>query len=81
MFRVGDQVKLSAMGIKKYKDTPYNPHNGIGIVEDYSYSGLFDFMPYDVRWPSGKLNKYREEDLELAGPPLSLEQMLKECLE
>ena len=72
MFRVGDQVRLSVMGRKKYGDTSYNPHNGIGIVEDNT--------PYDyVRWPSGEGNIYREGDLELV--VTSLEQMLKECLE
>ena len=80
MFRVGDQVKLSAIGRKKYADTPYNPHNGIGIVEDNIHF-LQEGMPYDVRWLSGEMNIYRERDLELVRTVTSLEQMLKECLE
>ena len=28
-----------------------------------------------------EMNIYRERDLELAGPPISLEQMLRQCLE
>ena len=83
MFRVGDQVKLSAIGRETYVDTPDNPHNEIGIVEDKIHYRR-DGMPYNVRWPSGDWNIYCKRDLELAGPPscsqLSLEQMLKECL-
>ena len=81
MFRVGDQVKLSEMGRKKYKDTPYNPHNGIGIVKDNISSLIRGSVRYDVRWLSGEWNVYCKKDLELAYPPISLAQMLKECLE
>jgi hypothetical protein len=80
MFRVGDQVKLSAMGRGRYADTPYNPHNEIGIVEDNIHFPR-EGMSYNVRWPSGEVNIYRRRDLELVHPVTSLEQMLKECLE
>ncbi len=77
MFKEGDQVRLSAKGRKKYKDTPYNPHNKVGVVEESHVST--DYMPYEVRW-LGFVNTYREEDLELVHPSISLEEMLKECL-
>ena len=83
MFKEGDRVRLSKVGRKHYKDTPYNPHNEIGTVEednDRFGFGSKERMPYDVRWPSGFGNIYREEDLELARPSISLEQMLKDCL-
>ena len=90
MFRVGDLVRLSADGKESYMDSRYNPHDQVGIVEEYvgiveeyNARGFVSKkrMPYDVRWLSGGTNIYREVDLELVGPPISLEQMLKECLE
>jgi hypothetical protein len=83
VFKEGDRVRLSKVGRKHYKDTPYNPHNEIGTVEENNDRfgfGSKERMPYDVRWPSGIGNIYREVDLELAHPSISLEQMLKECL-
>jgi hypothetical protein len=77
MFKEGDRVRLSARGRKKYIDTSWNPHNEVGIVEE-SHARI-DYMPYTVIWPNGE-NIYREEDLELARPSISLEEMLKECL-
>jgi hypothetical protein len=77
MFKEGDRVRLSARGRKKYTDTPYNPHNQVGVVEE-SHNPM-DYMPYEVRW-SCFGNIYREEDLELVYPSISLEEMLKECL-
>jgi hypothetical protein len=80
VFKEGDRVRLSKVGRKHYKDTPYNPHNEIGTVEENNDLGSKERMPYDVRWPSGIRNIYREVDLELAHPAVSLEEMLKECL-
>ena len=78
MFKEGDRVRLSKVGRERYKDTPYNPHNEVGVVEESL--DRVGFMPYTVRWPSGLGNIYREVDLELAHPAVSLEEMLKECL-
>lgn len=78
MFRVGDSVRLSAIGRKTYPNNFHdNPHEEVGVVEGDS---LGYSMPYSVSWPAG-YNCYRKEDLELAYPTISLEQMLKECLE
>lgn len=83
MFRVGDLVRLSADGRDRYMDSSYNPHDEVGIVEENNVRGFASKkrMPYDVRWLSGGTNIYHEGDLMLVGPPNSLEQMLKECLE
>jgi hypothetical protein len=78
MFRVGDLVRLSARGKEKYRDEPYNPHNEVGVVEESH--ALIVYMAYEVRW-SNFGNIYREVDLELALPSISLEEMLKGCLE
>jgi hypothetical protein len=83
MFREGDRVRLSKVGREHYKDTPYNPHNEIGTVEENNDRfgfGSKERMPYDVRWPSGLRNIYREVDLEHIIPEIPLEQLLKECL-
>lgn len=78
MFRVGDLVRLSAIGRKTYKDSFDNPWHEVGVIEENE--GPEYSMPYYVRWQKAG-NCYRKEDLELAYPPISLEQMLKECLE
>jgi len=78
MFKEGDRVRLSKVGRERYKDTPYNPHNEVGVVEE-SHNPMDYYMPCNVRWLRFG-NIYREEELELAHPSISLEEMLKECL-
>jgi hypothetical protein len=78
MFKEGDRVRLSAMGRKKYRDTLYNPHNEVGVVEE-NYNPMDYYMSCNVRWLLF-WKYYREEELELAHPSISLEEMLKECL-
>ena len=79
MFRVGDQVKLSAFGRKTYKDSFCNPWHEVGFIEENKGPGYS--MPYYVRWQKTG-NCYRRVDLVLAmTTAISLEQMLKECLE
>ena len=79
MFKEGDRVRLSEIGRRVFKDTPFNPHKLFGTVE--GISGPRWAIPYYVRWPSGLENTYNEVHLEHSDlPDLPLEQLLKECL-
>lgn len=47
MFRVGDQVKLSAIGRKTYPNNFHdNPHEEVGVVEG-------DFLGYPMPYSAG----------------------------
>lgn len=59
-FKVGDVVKMSAIGRKNYKEHRTNPHTLTGIIEDVG--GVY------VRWSNGELNSYTRSELELIKP-------------
>lgn len=61
-FNVGDIVKMSKTGKKKYSDYKTNPHHKEGIIIDF-------FSYYTVKWNKDGdeeiINTYDEPDLEL----------------
>jgi hypothetical protein len=58
-FVVGDEVRMTEYGKKKYENTSSNPHNLVGSI---SYAG-----PRSVKvvWSNGFTNTYIKKDLEL----------------
>lgn len=60
--KVGDRVRMSVQGKKKYKDCDMNPHNLEGKVLGPSDGGL---RWTDVEWYNGKVNDYLSGQLEV----------------
>lgn len=60
--KVGDRVRMSAAGKARWMDSPSNPHESIGTVQNV------DSTWTQVRWDSprtGMVNSYKEGQLEL----------------
>jgi hypothetical protein len=62
-FTVGDKVRLSAVGKKKFKDENDNPHEFEGVVVELINKTVY------VRWSNDEDNIYNCDQLELVPEP------------
>lgn len=61
---LGTRVRLSEVGMGRYQNSKYNPHDKVGRVfdNDYDYEGG---MCYRVKWSNGESNCYYLTDLKV----------------
>ena len=61
---LGTRVRLTKIGMGRYRDDKYNPHDKVGKVydDDYDYE---TGMCYRVEWSNGESNCYYRSDLKV----------------
>lgn len=67
MIKVGDRVKMSALGKRKFPESKNNPHDLVGVVlmaERKSRLGHWHF-DCEVEWSNGIVNTYDYRHLDL----------------
>lgn len=66
MLKVGDRVKLSEQGIKKWCFDDFDVENPKGSFGTFvrPFGGSDDFL-YEVLWDNGLENDYQEGDLDV----------------
>lgn len=60
--KIGDKVIMSELGEDSYIDSPFNPHNTLGVIDDAGDDGEFYLR---VTWSNGRSDFYSRDELEL----------------
>lgn len=66
IFKVGDRVRMSAEGRRRWGDSSTNPNDLIGEIISIEVGDDFD-LPIIVRWSNSRSNSYAEDHLERVG--------------
>lgn len=61
---IGTRVRLSEVGMDRYLDSQYNPHDEVGKVFDND-NDFENGMCYRVKWSGGETNCYYRSDLKV----------------
>lgn len=66
MFKKGDIVTMSEIGMKEHGPSMFNPHNAKGVILNSNpFFGINDpAYCIKVRWDNGRENLYRVKDLD-----------------
>jgi len=69
-FKLNDTVYLTEAAIEKYGATPNQGMGGPGRVVIATHRIQDPTRPYLVRWESGHINSYQEQDLQYDPSPV-----------
>lgn len=67
MIDIGTRVRMSVVGKGKWRNTPFNPHDGVGVVTEVLGNPFYG-LDHKVRWSKEIANSYSLEDLEPLTP-------------